>query len=97
MHTLKVWPLPVPPPPPQQIDVPQPTIRLGSTGTEVKELQMACKFWGWYPYTVDGSCGPRTVDAIKRMQAALKQVQDGVYGTKTAAAYLAFLKTLAAL
>ena len=88
MHTLKKWNLPqaaadITP----TITVPDPTIQLGSTGTEVKELQMEMTFWGWYKAAVDGSCGPVTVDGIKKLQAALKLVTDGVYGPLTATAY----------
>lgn len=88
MHTLKMWVLPEPaaqqkPP----VTVPDPTIKLGSTGSEVKELQMEMKFWGWYKATIDGSCGLVTVEAIKKLQAAVRVGTDGVYGPVTAEAY----------
>jgi hypothetical protein len=97
MHTLKPWALPEAPKPQTVVDVPDPTIRMGSTGTEVRELQMACKFWGWYPHTVDGVAGARTVEAIKKMQGTLRLSQDGVYGPVTAKAYQNFVTALANL
>lgn len=97
LHTIKVWTLPtVTPPPSGVVDVPTPTLRVGSTGTEVRELQSHCRFWGWYPAAaaIDGSFGRVTEDAVKKMQAATKQTQDGVYGPVTAAAYVNFLKSM---
>jgi len=79
------------PPPAPAPDVPKATIRLGSTGAEVTKMQNHCKFWGWYPYTVDGSCGPRTVEAIKKLQAACKTTTDGVYGPVSQTAYTNWL------
>lgn len=99
MHTLKNWTLPSLPVPPASgtVDIPLPTIRQGSTGTEVKELQMHCKFWGFYTATVDGSCGPVTVEAIKKLQGMLKIAQDGVYGPVAADKYKQFLANLSNL
>lgn len=87
MHTLKTATLPPLPMTQAVITVPDPTIRQGSVGTEVRELQSELKFWGYYPYSIDGSCGPMTVDAIKKLQSALKLTADGVYGPITAGAY----------
>lgn len=87
MHTLKTFALPPVPTATTAVTVPDPTIRSGSTGTEVRELQSELRFFGWYPYTIDGSCGPRTVEGIKKLQAAVKVSADGVYGTVTADAY----------
>lgn len=100
LHTMKTWALPsVTPPPAGTIDVPTPTLKVGSTGSEVKELQSHCRFWNWYPSTaaIDGSFGSVTDGAVKKMQAATKQLQDGVYGPKTADAYRAYLTALANL
>lgn len=94
VHVLKVWALPSPSPAPSPIDVPTPTLRSGSTGQEVRELQSVCKFWGFYPFTVDGSFGARTVDAVKQLQGMLKLTQDGVYGPVTATAYRNFVAAL---
>lgn len=100
LHTLKNWTLPtVTPPPSGAVDVPTPTLRIGSTGTEVRELQSHCRFWNWYPATaaIDGNFGPVTDGAVKKMQAALKLTQDGVYGPVTATAYTNFLKAMSNL
>lgn len=88
MHTLKTATLPPVPAGSTAVTVPDPTIRLGSTGSEVRELQSEMRFWRWYTATIDGSCGPVTVDGIKRLQRAVGVGQDGVYGTVTATAYL---------
>ena len=96
VHVLKVWALPAVPPA-SEPDYPKPTLRVGSTGNEVYELQQHCTFWGWYTAALDSSFGPVTEAAVKRMQAALKLAQDGVYGTVTATAYLAFLKAMQGL
>jgi hypothetical protein len=97
MHTLKTFTLPAVPAASTAVTVPDPTIRLGSTGTEVRELQSEMRFWGWYTAAIDGSCGPVTVDGIKRLQAAVKVGADGVYGTVTADAYRRWKQALAAL
>lgn len=87
MHTLKTFALPAVPAATTAVTVPDPTIRLGSTGTEVRELQSEMRFWGWYTAAIDGSCGPMTVEGIKKLQAAIKVGADGVYGSVTAEAY----------
>lgn len=95
VHIVKVWPLPAATPP--EPDYPKPTLKVGSTGGEVWELQQHLTFWRWYTVAIDGSFGPMTADAVKKMQAALKVSQDGVYGTVTATAYLAWLKAIQGL
>lgn len=97
MHTLKTASLPPVPTAATAVTVPDPTIRLGSTGTEVRELQSEMRFFGWYTAAIDGSCGPVTVDAIKRLQTACKVGADGVYGSVTANAYKSWKTALAAL
>lgn len=98
LHTMKTWTLPNAPAPAPTgtVDVPTPTLRIGSTGSEVKELQSHCRFWGWYPATatIDGSFGPVTDGAVKKMQALLKLTQDGVYGPVTAGAYTNWMKAM---
>jgi hypothetical protein len=98
LHTLKTWALPLPTTPSGgAVDVPTPTLRVGSVGSEVKDLQSHLKFWNWYTATIDGDFGNVTADGVKRMQAALKITQDGVYGPVTAEAYRKFLTALANL
>lgn len=76
---------------PAKMTAPLPTIRSGSTGTEVSKLQAQCRQFGWYPYSVDGNCGPMTVEAIRRLQTAVTVGADGVYGPITASAYQRWL------
>lgn len=97
MHTLKTFTLPAVPAGSTAVTVPDPTIRLGSVGTEVRELQSEMRFWGWYAASIDGSCGPVTVDGIKRLQTAVKVSADGVYGSVTAGAYKVWKSNVQAL
>lgn len=106
-------PAPVPPPPPKPIVVvPAPTLRLvtpiNMSGPEVAKLQQIMTFWGWYgykdatgkfiPYVADGWFGPKTADAVKKMQMVLGGLKvDGIYGPMTAAKYKAFAETMANL
>lgn len=72
---------------------PTPTLRQGSTGDEVRDLQNQCKFWGWGDVgNPDGKYGPRTVDAVEVMQAQLKVGVDGTYGPRSAQALESFLQ-----
>lgn len=78
------------------IDYPLPTIRLGSTGTNVATFQRHNNEWhaaGACPtiLKVDGIAGPATVAGIKRFQVALNVPADGVWGTITATKYRAVL------
>lgn len=95
VHVLKVWPLPSPTRP--DPDYPKPTLRVGSTGGEVFELQQHLTFWKWYDRAIDGSFGAVTAEGVKRLQRTLKLVEDGVYGPVTANAYLAWLKAMQGL
>ena len=45
-----------------------PVVRSGSTGDAVTILQNELKRMGYYSGTIDGQCGPMTVDAIKALQ-----------------------------
>ncbi len=61
--------------------VPAPTIKNGSSGTKVKNLQ---KFLNWYhpewKLTVDGKAGAKTISAIESFQLTEKITADGIYG-----------------
>ena len=61
-------------------------LKQGSTGTLVKTVQTKLKNWGYYTGTVDGIYGPKTVAAVKYFQRKNGLTQDGIVGTKTAAA-----------
>jgi len=61
------------------------TVKLGSSGADVKILQSALTAAG-YPLSADGSFGPKTDDAVKKFQTAQKLTIDGIVGPKTWAA-----------
>jgi hypothetical protein len=64
----------------------QPTLRLGSKGPAVVELQKKLAAKGFSPGTADGDFGPKTLAAVKSFQKAHHLVADGVVGPKTWAA-----------
>lgn len=62
--------------------LPNKVVKKGSKGTNVKHLQ---KFLNWCIHAglkVDGSCGSKTVKAIKKFQKQYGLKQDGVFGSK---------------
>ena len=62
--------------------LPNKVVKKGSKGTNVKHLQ---KFLNWCIHAglkVDGSCGSKTVSAIKKFQKQYGLKQDGVFGSK---------------
>ncbi len=61
------------------------TLKYGSTGEQVKELQAALNRHG-YNLTVDGVFGAKTSTAVKDFQTRKGLVVDGVAGEKTWAA-----------
>ena len=61
-------------------------LKNGSKGALVKTVQTKLKNWGYYTGTVDGVYGPKTVAAVKYFQKKNGLTQDGIVGTKTAAA-----------
>lgn len=72
----------------EQEDVKRDTLRRGDKGDEVTELQMALNQLGfpddsWKPLTIDGSYGPKTEQAVKRLQAHNGLLVDGICGPKT--------------
>lgn len=58
------------------------TIKMGSKGSDVKNLQQALNAKG-YSLTVDGEFGPSTQAAVKNFQRANGLTDDGVVGPKT--------------
>jgi N-acetylmuramoyl-L-alanine amidase CwlA len=74
------------PAPAKKYTIPTGTLKSGSTGTAVKQLQTALNAAKFNCGTPDGSYGPATVDAVKRFQSVYSNPADGVYGPKTAAA-----------
>lgn len=66
--------------------------KIGSRGTEVKQVQTKLKSLGFYRYTVDGIYGVSTSAAVKRFQKSRGITADGVSGSKTLL-YLGVAKT----
>lgn len=61
----------------------RPTLRLGSTGTAVKELQYMLNAVTGSRLTGDGNFGPATYTAVVNFQRVFKLVADGIVGPKT--------------
>ncbi len=57
--------------------------KIGSQGTEVRNIQTRLKNWGYYSYTVDGIYGWRTAEAVKKFQRKHGLVVDGICGPRT--------------
>lgn len=57
--------------------------KIGSRGTEVRNIQSRLKSWGYYSYTVDGIYGWRTAEAVKKFQRKHGLVVDGICGPAT--------------
>jgi hypothetical protein len=62
---------------------PRPTLKKGSSGTQVKCLQKFLNWYGNYKLVVDGKFGDKTLAAVKKFQKAEKLVVDGIVGIKT--------------
>ena len=60
-------------------------LKLGSTGTEVLQLQKKLKTLGFYKGKIDGGFGPTTEKAVKAFQKAHKLSQVGSVGPSTRA------------
>ena len=61
-------------------------IKLGETGAHVKWLQTLINDLGFGPIEVDGIYGPKTMEAVKRLQKWLGVEVDGYFGYFTAQA-----------
>ena len=59
------------------------SLKKGSSGSQVKELQNALKTLGYYTRSVDGSFGYYTEQAVKSFQKAYSLTVDGWAGSKT--------------
>ncbi|MBQ7689447.1 MAG: spore cortex-lytic enzyme [Clostridia bacterium] len=57
--------------------------KLGSTGTEVRQIQQKLKSLGYYTGSVDGIYGARTQSAVKAFQRNCGITADGIAGPKT--------------
>jgi len=63
--------------------IPDRTLRKGSSGTDVENLQQRLKDLGYYTSLVDGSFGSGTVNALKAFQSKHGLDADGVAGSAT--------------
>jgi peptidoglycan hydrolase-like protein with peptidoglycan-binding domain len=63
--------------------VDRPTLKPGSQGDSVSELQAALKLLGYHVGSVDGLYGNETANAVSRFQAAAGLETDGVVGPAT--------------
>jgi peptidoglycan hydrolase-like protein with peptidoglycan-binding domain len=61
----------------------EPVLKLGSTGSDVRDLQQALKTLGFDPGSVDGTFGARTESAVKAFQQAREIAVDGIVGRVT--------------
>ena len=61
------------------------TLRVGSSGEDVKALQQKLKDLGYYSGSVTGNFGTVTQDAVKRFQKAYNLYVDGIAGPVTQA------------
>lgn len=61
----------------------RPTLRLGSQGEAVSELQAMLKLLGFYPDSVTGQFQESTQNAVKQFQSAAGLTPDGVVGSAT--------------
>lgn len=59
------------------------TLKIGSTGNDIKELQGRLAFIGYFKRTVDGQFGYGTFLALKNFQSAFGLKADGIAGAKT--------------
>lgn len=57
--------------------------KIGSRGTEVRNIQSRLKAWSYYFYKVDGIYGWRTEEAVKKFQRKHGLVVDGICGPAT--------------
>lgn len=61
----------------------RPTLKIGSRGTVVAELQAALKLLGYYAGEVDGTYSESTATAVSRFQQAAGLKVDGIVGSAT--------------
>jgi len=59
------------------------TLKVGSSGSDVSELQGRLKFLGYYDGAVDGAFGSRTKNAVTWFQWEFGLTSDGVVGSAT--------------
>ena len=57
--------------------------KIGSTGSEVRNIQTRLRSWGYYSGSVDGIYGRNTMKAVMRFQANNGLTPDGIAGPRT--------------
>lgn len=62
-------------------------LNVGSTGQDVTTLQTGLASMGYYTNAIDGSYGPKTAEAVKKLQRAVGESDDGWFGPKTCPKY----------
>ena len=72
--------------------IPAPTIKKGTKGDKVKNLQKFLNWYGGYGLAVDGIFGAKSVAALKTFQKAEGIKADGIYGKNTQAKAKAYKK-----
>lgn len=60
--------------------IPSPTLKKGSKGTSVKNLQKFLNWYGGFKLSVDGGFGDKTLSALKTFQKTEGLTADGIYG-----------------
>ncbi len=60
--------------------------KMGSTGSEVRQIQTKLKNWGYYSGSVDGIYGTKTKNAVISFQRKNRLTADGIAGPATLAA-----------
>jgi peptidoglycan hydrolase-like protein with peptidoglycan-binding domain len=80
-------PTPKPTPKPSKVTytgvIPTPTLKSGSSGDRVKNLQKFLNWYGKYGLSVDGKYGSKTETALKKFQKSEGITADGIYGKNT--------------
>lgn len=71
--------------PETNLDIPKPTLKIGSRGVEVIKLQHTLNELGYPVGAADGMFGPRTEKMLKKMQAKEQITVDGIYGKQAQA------------
>lgn len=64
-------------------DIAQPTLKYGSTGANVKLLQMFLNWYGNFGLKADGQFGAKTSEALLVFQKTEGLVTDAIYGSKS--------------
>ena len=66
-----------------QFDCSKISLKKGDKGDDVKKLQTILKARGYYTRTIDGDFGDYTKKAVKQLQKAQGNEQNGIFGSKT--------------